>query len=321
MNQLKNLLQKYEKNNTYLFLMGLLSALFFSAIFILNRSISLEGGHWFWSAFLRFAFTLLFLSSGFILFKGFEYFKRVLQEYIQNIKFWTLAGTLGFGIFYTLICYASYYSPAWVIATTFQFTIIASLFVLSFFGRKLSKNIWIVTFIIFVGVTMVNISHFNLEKIDTILLGFLPVLIASFLFPIGNQMVWEEKHKRINNQKDISLIENNFVKIFLLIIGSSPLWLVVYLISNPGVPSQGQCLTVALIAIFSGIIATSIFLYARSLCDKPQKLVLVDATQSGDVFFALGAEMIFFNIAFPNIIGLTGIVLTILGLIFLIKFK
>jgi hypothetical protein len=94
-----------------------------------------------------------------------------------------------------------------------------------------------------------------------------------------------------------------------------------YFFSDAGFPSQGQYISVALIAIFSGIIATSIFLYARSLCDTPQKLVLVDATQSGDVFFALLAEMIFFDIAFPNSIELLGIALTILGLIFLIKFK
>jgi hypothetical protein len=107
----------------------------------------------------------------------------------------------------------------------------------------------------------------------------------------------------------------------LLILGSSPLWIVLYFFSDAGFPSQGQYISVALIAIFSGIIATSIFLYARSLCDTPQKLVLVDATQSGDVFFALLAEMIFFDIAFPNSIELLGIALTILGLIFLIKFK
>jgi hypothetical protein len=33
---------------------GLLAALFFSSTFILNRAMSLEGGHWVWSAALRY---------------------------------------------------------------------------------------------------------------------------------------------------------------------------------------------------------------------------------------------------------------------------
>lgn len=321
MNKIKPYLQKYENSSSYLLFLGLLAALFFTAIFIINRLIALDGGHWYWSASLRFVFTLLFLSIGFIAFKGFSYFKMILKEYIDNFKFWSIAGTIGFGLFYTLICYASYFSPAWVIATTFQFTIIASLFVLYFFGKKLSKNVWLVTIMIFIGVTMVNMSHFKMSEIDTILLGFLPVLLAAFLFPIGNQMVWEEKNRRANEGADISLIKNSFVKIFLLILGSFPLWIVLYFFTDAGVPSQEQAISVALIAILSGIIATSIFLYARSLCDTPKKLVIVDSSQSGDVFFALFAEMIFLNVAFPNLIGLLGVALTILGLIFLIKFK
>lgn len=321
MNQIKNFLQKYENNSSYLLFIGLISALFFSAIFLINRSIAIEGGHWYWSASLRFIYTILFLTVGFIAFKGFDYFKKVIEEYIFHFRFWSISGSFGFGLFYSLICYASYFSPAWVIATTFQFTILASLFVISFFGQKLSKKVWATTFVVFIGVTLVNISHFDISDTNLLLLGFLPVLISSFSFPIGNQMVWEEKEKRKNNDGDISIIKNNFVKIFLLTLGSFPFWIILYFITDSGVPSSGQYINVAFITLLSGIIASSLFLYARSLCNTPKKLVLVDSSQSGDVFFALLGEMIFLGVGVPNSMGLIGISITIIGLLFLIKFK
>lgn len=321
MNKVKYFLEKYDRTPSYLLFIGLVAALFFSAIFLINRAIAIDGGHWYWSASLRFVYTILFLTIGFIIFKGINYFKKVLLEYLLHFKFWSIAGSIGFGLFYSLICYSSYYSPAWVIATTFQFTILASLFVLSFFGQKLSKKIWAMTFIVFIGVTLVNISHFDMSNTDILLLGFLPVLIAAFAFPIGNQMVWEEKEKRKFNNSDISVIKNNFVKIFLLTLGSLPFWIVLYFITDPGVPSSGQYFNVALIAILSGIIASSLFLYARSLCDTPKKLLLVDSSQSGDVFFSLFGEILFLGAAFPNLIGVVGVIITVIGLLFLMKFK
>lgn len=312
-------MKQYENSSSYLLIIGLLAALFFSATFLINRAISLDGGHWYWSATLRFLYTLLFLALGFISFKGLSYFTEVLKEYFNHFKFWTISGTIGFGFFYSLICYAADFSPAWVVATTWQMTILASLFVLSFFGQKLSKKIWFFTFIIFIGITLVNISHFDINNLEPFLLGFLPVLIAAFSYPLGNQLVWEEKKKRKDENKDISIINNAFVKVFLLTLGSFPLWIGLYFFTDATVPSSGQYLSVALIALLSGVIATSLFLYVRSLADTSAKLVVVDASQSGEVFFALLGEMIFLSVALPNTVGIFGVFITILGLIFLVK--
>ena len=42
-------------------LLGLLSALFFAVTFVLNRLMSVDGGHWIWSSSLRFFWTIPFL--------------------------------------------------------------------------------------------------------------------------------------------------------------------------------------------------------------------------------------------------------------------
>ena len=319
MNKIQLYIKQYEDSTSFLLIIGLLSALFFSATFLINRAISLEGGHWYWSGTLRFFYTLLFLVIGFISFKGFAYFKAVIAEYTQNLRFWTLSGTIGFGIFYSLICYAANFSPGWVVATTWQLTILASLFVLSFFGQKLSKRIWFFTIVIFIGISLVNMSHFDFDNLEALLLGFLPVLIAAFAYPIGNQLVWQEKKRRKEANENMEVINNAFVKVFLLSLGSLPLWIVLFFINDVGVPSSGQYFNVVMIAILSGVIATSLFLYARSKANTPSKLVAVDASQSGEVFFALLGEMIFLNAVFPNSLGIIGILTTVLGLVLLTK--
>ena len=43
--------------------MGLIAAMFFTATFLINRSISIDGGHWFWSASLRFIFTVIMMGD------------------------------------------------------------------------------------------------------------------------------------------------------------------------------------------------------------------------------------------------------------------
>jgi len=317
---MKSLIQKYENSSSFLLIIGLLAALFFSATFLINRAISLDGGHWYWSATLRFFYTILFLGLGFIFFKGINYFKVVIKEYFSHFKFWTISGTIGFGFFYSLICFAADFSPGWVVATTWQLTILASLFVLHFFGQKLSKKIWFFTFIIFIGITLVNLSHFDTSNLDSLLLGFIPVLIAAISYPLGNQLVWEEKKRRKEkNDKNLYILKNAFVKVFLLTLGSFPLWIVLYFTTDAKLPSQGQYLSVALIALLSGVVATSLFLYARSLANSSSKLIAVDASQSGEVFFALLGEIIFLDALFPNEIGIIGIFVTISGLILLIK--
>ncbi len=73
------------------------------------------------------------------------------------------------------------------------------------------------------------------------------------------------------------------------------------------------------IALLSGVIATSLFLYARSLANNSNKLITVDASQSAEVFFALLGEVIFLNAVLPNNIGIIGIFVTVLGRVLLTR--
>jgi len=62
-----------------------------------------------------------------------------------------------------------------------------------------------------------------------------------------------------------------------------PFWLILIAIIRPQLPSAGQMFNTFLVALFSGVIATSLFLMARNKSRKPSELAAVDATQASRV--------------------------------------
>jgi drug/metabolite transporter (DMT)-like permease len=305
-----------------LILMGLLSGLFFSSSFILNRMMSLEGGHWVWSASLRYIFMLLLLAGLISLMKGPGTLKSLFRVFFKNRVFWTLTGSIGFGGFYCLLCFAADHSPGWVIAATWQLTIIATLLVLVGFGRSFPKKTWGFSFIVFTGVLMINLNHARTTSVKEILMGAIPVLLAAFCYPIGNQLVWEAgRGRQFLPRIDDPLVANPFHKVFLMTLGSIPFWVLLIALVRPGLPSGGQIINTFLVAVFSGVIATSLFLAARNKSSRPSELAAVDATQSSEVIFALIGEIIILNSPFPDVISLAGMVLVFFGLALFIRFQ
>lgn len=187
-----------------LILLGLLAGAFFSSTFILNELMSNAGGHWFWSASLRYVFMWLIISAVIILQHGFRRIEALASIFRQHWRFWCLTGSIGFGVFYTGICYAGDHVAGWVVAATFMFTVVTSLLVLLAFGQRFDKKFIIYAFLVFIGVVLVNVSEglraSALADIDSapmaemLLYGALPALIAAFSYPIGNQLVWQVSH-------------------------------------------------------------------------------------------------------------------------------
>lgn len=307
---------------TALLLMGLASGLFFSSTFILNRVMSLAGGHWVWSAGLRYAYMILFLLVWTALFQGFRAPGRILRHFARHWKFWVAAGGIGFGGFYALLCFSADHAPGWVIATTWQVTILSSLVVLSGFGRSFPSRVWIFSLVVFFGVLLVNLSQAGPASVGELWRGALPVLAATFCYPIGNQMVWEATngHRTLPDIRD-PLLENPFNKVLLLSLGSVPFWAALVVVTRPPPPSAGQLLNTALVAVFSGILATSLFLRARTLARQASELAAVDATQSSEIVFAMLGEMLILDAPLPGGMAWAGILLIFAGLALFIGFQ
>lgn len=301
---------------------GLVSGLFFSTTFILNRMMSVQGGHWLWSASLRYVFMILILTGLISLLRGMDSTRGLVRLFFKNWKFWTVSGSIGFGGFYSLICFAADHSPGWIIAATWQLTIIATLVVLVGFGRSFPKRVWLFSSIIFTGVLMVNLSHAQMSSVRELIFGALPVLIAAFCYPVGNQLVWEAVNGN-PHLPDINdpLVENVFHKVLLLSWGSVPFWLILVALIRPELPSGGQVFNTFLVALFSGVIATSLFLLARNRSGKPSELAAVDATQSSEVVFALFGEIVLLNAPLPDVVSIIGMCLVFVGLGLFVRFQ
>ena len=301
---------------------GLLAGLFFSATFVLNRAMSLEGGHWLWSASLRYFYMILLLLLVVLGSRGIGGVRRLFSLFFRHWLFWVIAGSIGFGGFYALICFSADYAPGWVIASTWQLTIIASLIVLMFFGRSFPRRTWLFSGVIFLGVLLINLASLRTANLREMLFGGLPVLLAAFCYPIGNQLVWEAG-KGNRRLPDISgdLIHSPLNKILLLSLGSLPFWGLLTILIRPPLPSTGQLINTAMVALFSGVIATGLFLFARNKAKKAGELAAVDATQASEVVFAMLGEIIFLNSPLPNGVALGGILLVFSGLALFIGFR
>jgi drug/metabolite transporter (DMT)-like permease len=172
------------------------------------------------------------------------------------------------------------------------------------------------TGMIFSGILLVNIEHAVSAATPESLFGVIPVLIAAFAYPIGNQMVWEARQggNGLIPHIDHPVMEDSFARVMLLTMGSIPFWIALVLLVSPPPPSSGQYMNTAMVALFSGVIATSLFLHARHLCAHPHEIAAVDATQSMEVVFSLVGEIVILQGVFPGFIGAAGIVLTLVGL-------
>jgi drug/metabolite transporter (DMT)-like permease len=295
---------------------SILSGLFFSTTFILNESMSLGGGHWVWSASLRYGFMILFLILILWIKGGIALVAGALRLFGNFWKFWIFAGSIGFGGFYALMCFTADIAPGWIIASTWQFTVVASLFILLLFGQRFPKRVWGFSSMVFIGVVLVNLSRVGSVEFDVLLLGALPMVVAAFCYPLGNQLIWEAmrgQNRRLPHIKS-TLLHNSFVKVLMMSLGSLPLWVLLVFLFEPPFPSASQFTQTAMVALFSGVIATSIFLFARTHANSSSELAGVDASQSSQVLFALIGGILFLDASMPAPLAFVGLGFIGLGL-------
>lgn len=162
-------------------LIGILGALFFSVTFILNRSMELDGGSWVWSASLRFIFMLLIL----LIIVG---WRRDIQPVWAHLKqhpaAWLVWSTIGFGHFYAPMTFATIYGPGWLVAATFQLTIIAGSLLVPLLnkGSRIPIQAIFISLIILAGVCIIQFEHATTVSLISVILSVLPLII--FRLPI-----------------------------------------------------------------------------------------------------------------------------------------
>jgi drug/metabolite transporter (DMT)-like permease len=294
-------------------LCGLLASSCFSVTFIVNRAIGVAGGHWVWTAALRYGWVLLLLS---LWFTARWQLGGIVRAFRAHWQFWSLAGTIGVGIFYAPLAYAPTYAPGWVVACTMQFTILATPLVLLAFGKRVRRGGIALLALIFAGIVLVNLDRREEGSVAAQVAGALPVLVAAFAYPIGNQLVQEARSggRGWIPRLDDSVTADAAARVLLLTIGSIPFWLLVLLLPHPPLPTRQQMAGTLIVGVF-GTIGTALFLFARQMGGRdPDAIAKVDATQSSYTALTLGGEVLLLNAALPGMIGFAGLLLVLCGL-------
>lgn len=290
-------------------LLGLTAALFFAFTFVLNKMMASDGGDWIWSSSLRFYWMLPCFLMIVLLRRNLS---SLVTEIRRNIVKWIVWSTVGFGLFYAPLTYSASFSPSWLVASTWQFTIVAGVLLAPFIYKSrtyFSLSNLLLASIILLGIIIMQLSQINEIGVQDLISGGSWILLAAFSYPLGNrQMIILTKGKL-----DV------YQRILGMIICSLPFWLLLNIyamLAEHSFPTINQVKQTFLVGIFSGVIATTLFFYATELVSHNHKaLACTEATQSAEVIFTLIGEIIVLHIILPDFYALLGMVIMIIGMV------
>lgn len=285
--------------------LGILGSFFFAFTFILNRSMNLAGGYWIWSAALRYFFMLPLMALLVWKAKGMQ---EILSEIKREPVQWFIWSTVGFGFFYAPLTLGSVYGESWLVAASWQLTIVAGILLTPLFGKSIPRKNLGISVLILAGVFLIQFQNAGSLSAEKMIMTLLPITIAAFSYPLGNRKMMQIC------PNEISTVQ----RIFGMTLCSMPFWAVLAIVAvlKEGVPSQGQILQSFEVALFSGVVATILFFRATDLVkNNPKQLAVVEATQAGEVMFTLLGGIMFLGDALPSGMGIAGILLVIGGMV------
>jgi hypothetical protein len=239
----------------------------------------------------------------------------LLKELKKNPFQWILWSTVGFGIFYSTLTFAAAYGPSWLIAGTWQITILAGLLLSPLIsqgvGRKsgIPLTSFLYSGVILLGIGLMQLNHARNLTVLELALGVLPVTIAAFAYPLGNRKMMQLTGDRL----DV------YQRILGMLIASLPFWIFLICfewVFGQKLPSESQVFQTFVVAISSGVIATALFFSATNSVKTSEKsLAAVEATQSSEVVFSLVGELILLKSILPDNYALAGIGLVVIGML------
>ena len=291
---------------------ALLSALFFTMTYVLNRASASEGGHWAWMASLRYLITLPLLLPLMRVQGGSA---PVLRAIAAHPWAWVRCAAIGFVLFYVLLSFAAVSGPSWLVAGSFQFTVIAGMLCAPLLYRDARRRIppagLGVAGAIFAGVLLMQFGHASgtLDRAAWIALAC--VLVSAVAYPLGNRLLLlhlERTGEPLNATQ----------RVFGLTLACQPLWWLVaaYALFESGLPALEHVWLAAGVALSAGVVATILFFQATGMVrDQPLALGAVEAMQGAEVVFAVLLGALLLGETWPTGIALAGAVVVIAGIV------
>lgn len=292
--------------------LSLLSALFFTATYVFNRAAAVEGGHWAWTAALRYLFMLPLLLPLMAWQGGVAPVARAIRAAPGA---WLLWSGIGFVLFYMLLSYAAASGPSWLIAASFQTTVVAGMLCAPLLyddaRARIPRAALGVGVLIIAGVLLMQFGHAR-GTLDTKgWIALLCVVASAFAYPLGNRGLLLHLERR-----GIEL--NATQRVFGLTLASQPAWLALaaWAWLQAGPPSASQLWLALGVAVSAGVIATILFFQATGMVrDNATALGAAEAMQAAEVLFAMLLGVAFLGEAWPRGQALAGAALVVAGIV------
>lgn len=293
-------------------LIALAAALFFTCTYVLNRAAANDGGHWAWTAALRYLLTLPMLLLVMPLLGGVRPVWRAIRAHPGP---WLLWSGIGFVLFYVCLSYAASSGPSWLIAATFQLTVIAGMLCAPLLYRDARAKVpWpalLIGAVIVAGVLLLQFGHGGgtLDRAGWIAL--ICVAVSAVAYPLGNRGL-------LLHLEQAGIELNATQRVFGMTLASQPLWwaLAVYAGVEAGVPPMAQVGLAAGVALSAGVIATVLFFQATGMVrNDPTALAAAEAMQAAEILFATVIGVLWLGEAWPQGRALAGAGVVMLGIV------
>lgn len=291
--------------------LSLASTLFFTATYVFNRAAAVDGGHWAWTASLRYLGTLPLLL---VLMPWQGGTAPVLRAMRAAPGAWLAWSGVGFVAFYILLSVAAASGPAWLVAGSFQTTVVAGMLCAPLLYRdaraRIPRAAFAVGVVVLAGVLLMQVGHAR-GALDAHAWFALACVVASaFAYPLGNRglLLHLERHGT-----DLNATQ----RVFGMTLASQPAWLALaaWAWTQAGAPPMAQVGFAFGVALSAGVVATILFFQATGMVrDNPTALGAAEAMQAAEVLFSVALGALFLGEAWPHGIALAGAMLVVAGI-------
>ncbi|MCF7221733.1 multidrug resistance efflux transporter family protein [Marilutibacter chinensis] len=293
---------------------ALASALFFTCTYVLNRAAAVEGGHWAWTAALRYLITLPLLWP---LMRWQGGATPVLRAIVAHPGPWLAWSAIGFVLFYAGLSFAAASGPSWLVAGTFQLTVIAGMLCAPLLYRRHDRRARIplpallAGLVVVAGVMLMQFGHGGGRLDHDGWIALACVAVAAVAYPLGNRgllLHMERSGETLNATQ----------RVFGMTLASQPFWwaLAAFAFARSGAPGGDQIWLAAGVAIGAGIVATVLFFQATGMVrNEPTALAAAEAMQAAEILFATLFGVLWLGEAWPQGRALWGAVLVVAGIV------
>ena len=305
-----------HRNRTLLAVaIALAAALFFTCAYVLNRAAATGGGHWAWTAALRYLITLPLMLPLMHWQGGVAPVWRAIRAHPWAWLGWS---GIGFGLFYACLSFAASSGPSWLVAGTFQLTVVAGMLCAPLLYDDARARIPLPALaaglLVVAGVLLMQfgVGGGDLDRAGWFALAC--VAVAAVAYPLGNRGLLLHLERHPGEGPELNATQ----RVFGLTLASQPLWLVLALFAgiDAGAPSMDQVWLAGGVALGAGIIATVLFFQATGMVrNDPTALAATEAMQAAEILFATALGVLLLGEHWPQGRAMWGAVVVIVGIV------